>query len=80
MDKKKINKSLVFVIIGLFIWVSMFNAIGSAKSVENLNQLKTNLPTTQRVIMCTGFWNPTGLMLTPFSPDPELNQIGRAHV
>jgi len=76
MDKKKINKRLVFVIIGLFIWVSIFTSIGSAKSVEDLNQVNANLSTTQRVIMCTGFWNPTGLMLTPFSTDPELNPNG----
>jgi pyrrolidone-carboxylate peptidase len=76
MKNRVWTKGLVFVIIGLFIWISVFNGIGSSKSVENLNQLNTNLPTTQRVIMCTGFWNPTGLMLIPFSTDPELNPNG----
>jgi pyrrolidone-carboxylate peptidase len=76
MKNRVWTKGLVFVIIGLFIWVSVFNAIGNSQSVENLNQINTNLPKTQQVIMCTGFWNPTGLMLAPFSTDPELNPNG----
>jgi pyrrolidone-carboxylate peptidase len=76
MNSKRVSKSLVFVIIGLFILVNVFNAIGSSKSIKNLNQVNTNLPTTRPVIMCTGFWNPTGSMLIPFSTDPELNPNG----
>jgi pyrrolidone-carboxylate peptidase len=76
MGNEIVGKSVVFVIAGLFIWVSVFTGIGSSKSVEDLNQVNVNLITKQRVIMCTGFWNPSGLMLTPFSTDPELNPDG----
>lgn len=76
MSERIGRKSLVFVIIGLCICVSVFASITSSKSVEDLNQVNANLTTKQRVIMCTGFWNPSGLMLTPFSTDPELNPNG----
>jgi pyrrolidone-carboxylate peptidase len=76
MDKKIAGKRLVFVIIGLFILVSIFSGISGSKNVKDLNQVPATLPTNQRVIMCTGFWNPSGLMLAPFSTDPELNPDG----
>jgi pyrrolidone-carboxylate peptidase len=76
MSKAVADKSLVFVIIGLCILVSVFTGISGSKSVKDFNQVKVDLPTQHRVIMCTGFWNPTGLMLTPFSTDPELNPDG----
>ena len=76
MGKQIVGKSLAFVIIGLFIGVSIFAGISGSKSVEDLSQINANLTTNHRVIMCTGFWNPTGLMLTPFSTNPELNPNG----
>jgi pyrrolidone-carboxylate peptidase len=76
MGKEIVSKSLVFVIIGLFIWVSVVSGISDSKSVKDSYQVNVNLTTKQRVVMCTGFWNPTGLMITPFSTDPELNPNG----
>jgi pyrrolidone-carboxylate peptidase len=76
MSKEVIDKSLVFATIGLLILVSVFTSISSSKSVEDFYQVNRNLTTQHRVIMCTGFWNPTGLMLAPFSTDPELNPDG----
>jgi pyrrolidone-carboxylate peptidase len=76
MHNEIVSKSLVFVIIGLFIWVSVFPGISDAKSDKDLYQENVNLTTTHRVIMCTGFWNPTGLMIAPFSTDPVLNPNG----
>ena len=76
MGKQIGSKSLVFVIIGLFLSMSVFAGISSSKNVKELSQTTTNLTSKHRVIMCTGFWNPTGLMLTPFSTDPELNPTG----
>jgi pyrrolidone-carboxylate peptidase len=76
MANEIINKSLVFVIIGLFIGISVFTGISSSKSTKDLSQVTGNLTTKQRVIMCTGFWNPTGSMLVPFSTDSELNPNG----
>jgi pyrrolidone-carboxylate peptidase len=76
MYKQILDKSLVFMIIGLFLIVSVFAGISGSKNVKNLSQVDANLTTKKRVIMCTGFWNPTGLMLTPFSTDPELNPNG----
>jgi len=76
MGKEVVGKSIVFVIIGLFIWASVSTGLSSSKSVKDLYQVNANLTTKQRVIMCTGFWDPTGLMLTPFSTDSKLNPNG----
>ena len=76
MSKEVADKSLVYAIIGLFILMSVFTGISSSKSVEGIYQLNSIHTTKHRVIMCTGFWIPTGLMLTPFSTDPELNPDG----
>jgi pyrrolidone-carboxylate peptidase len=76
MGKEKISKSLVFIIIGLFIGASVLPNISGSKSVKDLYPKNVNLTTKHRVIMCTGFWNPTGLMITPFSTDSELNPNG----
>jgi pyrrolidone-carboxylate peptidase len=76
MGKEKISKSLVFIIIGLFIGASVLPSINGSKSAKDLYQKNVNLTTKHRVIMCTGFWNPSGLMITPFSTDPELNPNG----
>ncbi len=76
MSKEIADKSLVYAIIGLFILMSVFTGISSSKSVKDIYQVNSIHTTQHRVIMCTGFWNPTGLMLTPFSTDPELNPDG----
>lgn len=70
------DKNLVLVIVGLFLLIYVFTGISGAKSVEDLSSLHCNLTTTRRVILCTGFWNPTGLMLAPFSTNSELNPNG----
>ena len=76
MRKKVRVKGLVFVITGVFLVMSMNTGIGSETSAEDTIQVTSTLTTARRVIMCTGFWNPTGLMLVPFSTDPELNPEG----
>jgi pyrrolidone-carboxylate peptidase len=76
MSKRIVNKSFVFVIIGLLIWLSVFTGISGSKNVEDLYQANINITTKQRVIMLTGFWNPSGQMIAPFSTDPELNPDG----
>jgi pyrrolidone-carboxylate peptidase len=76
MHKKVRVKALVLVTLGLCVLMSVCTGISSATSVEDSHQITSNLTTAHRVIMCTGFWNPTGLMLVPFSTDPELNPEG----
>jgi len=76
MSKRIVNKSLVFIIIGLLIWLSVFTGISGSKNVEDLYQTNVNITTKQRVIMLTGFWNPSGQMIATFSTDPELNPDG----
>jgi len=76
MGKKVIEKSLVFTIIGLCILVNVFTSSSNSTIVNDFSTTKNNLPAEHRVIMCTGFWNPTGLMLIPFSTDPEINPDG----
>ncbi len=69
-------KGFVYLLVECFVVVSAFSIIGISKSYEDINQVNIYSTANNRVIMCTGFWNPTGSMLASFSTDPELNPNG----
>ncbi len=76
MKNRLWTKGLVYLLVECFVVVSAFSIIGISKSYEDINQVNIYSTANNRVIMCTGFWNPTGSMLTSFSTDPELNPNG----
>jgi pyrrolidone-carboxylate peptidase len=49
--------------------------IGTSYS-KDLNQNDSNLSSDRKTMMLTGFWNPSGQMISQFSIDPELNPNG----
>lgn len=76
MDKKVIGMGIIFLILWLVVAVGVSPSICGFLSIST-GQALNNIPTTsRRAIMCTGFWDPTGTMLVPFSTDIELNPSG----
>jgi pyrrolidone-carboxylate peptidase len=75
MHRKALCMSVVLMMISLCLGMS----VGGSNSVSTGTRcIKTASvqPIDHRVIMLTGFWNPTGQMLIPFSTDSELNPAG----
>ena len=76
MKKKFFNKKIVFLIICMCVGINFLPVVNSTNCTKVLNQNELNISTNRHTILLTGFWNPTGQMISQFSTDPELNPDG----
>jgi len=76
MTKKFLNKKIVPIIIIFCIGINFIPTIIGTNCVKDFNIKEINLNNDRKIIMLTGFWNPTGQMISQFSVDPELNLEG----
>jgi len=72
------NKKMIGIFIMTLLVVTTIPTITGIYDKESiwLDSLSITTPFERRVIMLTGFWNPTGKMLINFSTDPQLNPNG----
>ncbi|KAA0001587.1 MAG: hypothetical protein FE048_05275, partial [Thermoplasmata archaeon] len=77
MRKTIWKKGLILGIIILFVGASSVKSSTNAKSISNSsNNFNTQSTTGLRNIMLTGYWDPTGRMIAPFSNNTYLNPDG----
>jgi pyrrolidone-carboxylate peptidase len=76
MRKKFFLKKIVFIILCIYIGIIFIPVVNGTNCLKNLNKNELNISVSRKTIMLTGFWDPTGRMLTQFSTDPELNPEG----
>jgi pyrrolidone-carboxylate peptidase len=76
MKKKLLYKKIVTIITCVFIGITFIPAVIVTSYSKDLNQNNTNYSVNRKTIMLTGFWDPTGQMISQFSNDPELNPDG----
>jgi pyrrolidone-carboxylate peptidase len=77
MSKCLLRISVVFFVIVIFFGASLFPMVGSDEIFFEGSKgffPRSNIGFSN--ILITGFWNPTGLMIAPFSNDPNLNPDG----
>ena len=72
------NKKMVGILIVMLLILTAVPAATCIYGKESIwsDPLSITVSSEQRVIMLTGFWNPTGKMLKNFSTDPQLNPNG----
>ena len=71
------KKSIIFIIILLLIGTSITNTVISTELLGNNFKGSIESSNTElRNIMLTGYWNPTGQMIAPFSNNTYLNPGG----
>ena len=76
MKRKIIKNGVVFLILAVLITAYIApNSIGMQVQKES-KIFKQNLENGSRNIMVTGFWNPTGQMISQFSENNDLNPEG----
>jgi len=77
MIKSLWKKGLVLGIIVLFVGAGVIPMVSGAEIFfDHSNSDPAQLGSGLRNIMLTGYWNPTGLMIAPFSNDTALNPDG----
>lgn len=71
------KKCIIFTIILLLIGMSFSHNVTSTELIfEHANKVKKETNAELRNIMLTGYWNPTGQMIAPFSNNTYLNPDG----
>ena len=76
MKENKSIKWIITIIICFIVGITTNPMVSSIKISNDLRVNDLNLSSDRRVIMLTGFWEPTGQMIAQFSTDPELNPEG----
>ncbi|UCF50429.1 MAG: hypothetical protein JSU91_02810, partial [Thermoplasmatales archaeon] len=72
MIKKLLSIGVFFLFITIIFTPIVFGHVDKFTLDDNKVLLEDDLPN----IMLTGYWNPTGQMIAPFSTDPYLNPDG----
>jgi pyrrolidone-carboxylate peptidase len=76
LKKKLLYKKIVPIITCFFIGMTFISGVIGTSYSKDLNQNDSNLSSDRKTMMLTGFWNPSGQMISQFSIDPELNPNG----